>query len=37
LGDALAAINPDELTPRAALDALYALKRLTQAKALGKP
>ncbi len=37
LGDALAAINPDELTPRAALDALYALKRLTQAKAIGKP
>ena len=26
--DALAALNPDELTPRAALDALFALKRL---------
>ena len=28
LGDALAAIEPDALTPREALDALYALKRL---------
>jgi len=37
LADALGDINPDELTPRAALDALYALKRLTQAKAIGKP
>jgi DNA mismatch repair protein MutS len=26
--DALAALNPDELTPRAALDALYRLKEL---------
>jgi DNA mismatch repair protein MutS len=32
LREALAAINPDELSPRAALDALYALRRL-----LGKP
>jgi DNA mismatch repair protein MutS len=37
LGDALAAINPDDLTPRAALDALYALKRLAQAKTIRKP
>ncbi|MCW6510348.1 DNA mismatch repair protein MutS [Lichenifustis flavocetrariae] len=28
LRDALDAINPDELTPKAALDALYALKRV---------
>ena len=28
LGDALAAINPDELTPREALEALYRLKGL---------
>jgi DNA mismatch repair protein MutS len=27
--DALAKINPDELTPKAALEALYALKKLT--------
>ena len=26
LGEALAAINPDELTPREALEALYRLK-----------
>jgi DNA mismatch repair protein MutS len=26
LGEALSAINPDELTPREALDALYRLK-----------
>ena len=37
LGDALAAINPDDLTPRAALDTLYALKRLAQAKTIRKP
>jgi DNA mismatch repair protein MutS len=28
LADALAALNPDELTPREALDALYTLKKL---------
>jgi DNA mismatch repair protein MutS len=28
LVDALAAINPDELTPREALEALYRLKEL---------
>ena len=28
--DALAAVNPDELTPKAALEALYRLKRLVQ-------
>ncbi|MCY7398134.1 MAG: DNA mismatch repair protein MutS, partial [Sphingomonas bacterium] len=28
IADALAAIDPDTLTPREALDALYALKRL---------
>ncbi|HVF37316.1 MAG TPA: DNA mismatch repair protein MutS, partial [Sphingomicrobium sp.] len=28
LADAIAAIDPDSLTPREALDALYALKRL---------
>ena len=28
LRDALAAIDPDELTPKAALEALYGLKRL---------
>jgi DNA mismatch repair protein MutS len=28
--DALGKINPDELTPKAALEALYALKRLTK-------
>ena len=28
LADALAAIQPDSLTPREALDAIYALKRL---------
>jgi DNA mismatch repair ATPase MutS len=32
---ALAKINPDELTPKAALDALYALKRLLAARAGG--
>jgi DNA mismatch repair protein MutS len=37
LADALGDINPDELTPRAALDALYALKRLAGAKANRKP
>ena len=30
LGDALAAINPDEMTPREALEALYRLKGLAQ-------
>jgi len=30
LADALAAIDPDELTPRQALDALYALKKLRE-------
>jgi DNA mismatch repair protein MutS len=28
LREALAAIDPDELTPRAALEAIYALRRL---------
>ena len=28
LAEALAALDPDQLTPREALDALYALKRL---------
>jgi DNA mismatch repair protein MutS len=28
LAEALAALDPDALTPREALDALYALKRL---------
>jgi DNA mismatch repair protein MutS len=28
LGEALAAINPDELTPRDALEALYRLKQM---------
>jgi DNA mismatch repair protein MutS len=28
LGEALAAINPDELTPKEALEALYRLKGL---------
>jgi DNA mismatch repair protein MutS len=29
LGDALGAINPDEMTPREALEALYRLKGLS--------
>ena len=32
LAEALAAIDPDALTPREALDALYALKRLAGAR-----
>ena len=28
LGEALAALNPDELTPREALDALYRMKEI---------
>jgi DNA mismatch repair protein MutS len=30
LAEALAALDPDALTPREALDALYSLKRLSQ-------
>jgi DNA mismatch repair protein MutS len=30
LAEALAALDPDSLTPREALDALYSIKRLTQ-------
>ena len=30
LAEALAAIDPDALTPREALDALYSLKRFSQ-------
>ena len=28
LGEALAALNPDELTPREALEALYRMKQI---------
>ncbi|MBU2532914.1 MAG: DNA mismatch repair protein MutS, partial [Alphaproteobacteria bacterium] len=35
LGEALAAVNPDELTPRDALDIIYRLKRL-QSEAAGR-
>ena len=33
LREALAALDPDALSPREALEALYELKRLTDAKA----
>jgi DNA mismatch repair protein MutS len=37
LAEALAAINPDQLTPREALDALYRLRALLPVSADGDP
>jgi DNA mismatch repair protein MutS len=37
LAEAVAAINPDQLTPREALDALYRLRALVPVSADGEP